>query len=93
MPDIRNSDPKAMLDIAKEIRRYADGLKSDVGKLMNRHNNMSGSWSGEQYNEFTDCIMQAKKALEKQAGELLQIAEEVEKDAKQLIEAQSVKIN
>lgn len=89
---IRNSDPQAMHDIAKEIRKYADGLKNDIQKLVGRHNNMSGSWSGEQYDSFTDCIMQAKKTLEKQAEELQTIAREVDNDAQALAAAQGVVI-
>lgn len=89
---IRNSDPQQMHDIAKEIRKYADGLKSDIGKLMQRHSNMSGSWSGNQYNAFTDCIIQVKKTLEQQADELQMIAKEVDKDAQALAVAQGVVI-
>lgn len=89
---IRNSDPQAMHDIAKEIRKYADGLKNDIQKLMNRHTNMNGSWSGEQYNSFTECVVQAKKKLEKQAAELQTIAQEVDKDAQALAAAQGVVI-
>lgn len=89
---IRNSDPQAMHDIAKEIRKYADGLKNDIQKLMYRHSNMNGSWSGDQYNAFTNCVLQVKKTLEKQAVELQAIAQDVDKDAQALAIAQGVTI-
>lgn len=89
---IRNSDPQALHDIAKEIRRYADGLRTDIRKLTERHGNMHASWSGDQYDAFTDCIMQVKKTLEQQSDELQMIAKEVDKDAQALAAAQGVAI-
>lgn len=78
---IRNSDPQAMREIAREIRNYGESLTADVKKLADRHAGIHSEWSGEQYDRFTDVIAGVKGEVEKQAARLAEIASEVEKDA------------
>ena len=92
MADIRNSDPQVMHDISKEIKRYADTVKNDIQKLSNKHRNVGGSWSGEQYDRFTEIVESVKNNLDKQAERLCEIAREVEKDSAALAEALGVVI-
>ncbi len=92
MVDIRNSDPQVMHDIAKEIKRYAETVKSDVQKLSNKHRAVGGSWSGEQYDRFTEIVESVKSNLDKQAQRLCDISIDVEKDAAALAEALGVVI-
>lgn len=90
MADIKNSDPQIMHDISKEIKRYAETVKSDVQKLVNKHRNIGGSWSGEQYDRFTEIVESVKKNLDTQAERLCEIAAEVDKDSVALAEALGV---
>lgn len=87
---IKNSDPQAMHDMAKAIRRYADELSKDLQRLANKHAAMHAYWSGEQYDRFTEIIKTVKSDLEKQAAGLSGIAADVEKDAQALAAAQNI---
>lgn len=87
---IKNSDPQAMHDMAKEIRRYSENLSRDLQKLANKHSAMHSSWSGDQYDKFTEIIQSVKSRLEKQAARLTEIASEVDKDAQALAAAQKI---
>lgn len=93
MAVINNSDPQALIDIAKEVRKYADTLKSDISKLVNRHNSIGGSWSGKQYDDFTAIIVGVKDSLDKQTDALLKIATDVDADAVALADALGVKVS
>lgn len=92
MADIRNSDPQVMHDISKEIKRYAETVKNDVQKLSSKHRSIGGSWSGEQYDRFTEIVESVKNNLDKQVERLCEIAADVEKDATALAEALGVAI-
>lgn len=92
MAIVNNSDPQALIDIAKEIRRYADTLKSDVAKLVNRNRSIGSSWSGKQYDDFTEIIVSVKDSLDKQADTLCKIAADVDADAVALADAIGVKV-
>jgi uncharacterized protein YukE len=81
---INNSNPDEMLKISKKIALYADGLKKDMKKLMQTHQGMRSSWSGKQYDDFSKAIEEADMVISKQAGKLLSISEDVERDARQL---------
>ena len=62
----------------------------DMKKLLQTHQGMHTNWSGKQYDDFTRAIENANAVIEKQAEKLLQIAHDVEEDAKQLRIAQGV---
>lgn len=89
---IKNSDPKAIRDIAKTIAEYADGLKTDMKKLAQRHQGMHSCWSGKQYDDFSRVIADVNSAVDKQSGELWAIANDTEKDAEQLAKALGIKL-
>lgn len=89
---INNSDPQAMKDISKKIAIYASNLKADMKKLSQTHQGMHSCWSGKQYDDFSRAIADANSAIAKQADKLLAIANDVEKDAKQLAIAMGVSL-
>ncbi len=81
---INNSNPDEMLKISKKIALYAENLKKDMKKLVQTHQGMHSSWSGKQYDDFTQAITEANAVIEKQTEKLLVISKDVENDAKQL---------
>lgn len=89
---IHNSDPQAMADVAREIKRYAEGISGSVQKLQNRHRAMHASWSGEQYDRFTEVVQAVKSKLDKQTERLKEIAADVDKDAAALADALHIDI-
>ncbi len=86
---INNSDPDEMLKAAKKITAYAETLKRDMKKLLQNHEGMHSCWSGRQYDDFTRVIEEADREIEAQADKLLQIAVDVEADARRLKVANS----
>lgn len=81
---INNSDPDEMLKASKKITAYAENLKKDMKKLLQTHQGMRSCWSGRQYDDFTRIIEETDREIQQQAERLLQIATDVESDAKQL---------
>ena len=81
---INNSTPDEMVKIAKKIAVYADGLKSDMKKLLNTHSAMHTNWQGKQYDDFSRTIEEVNKVIVKQTERLVEISHDVEKDAEQL---------
>ena len=81
---INNSTPDEMVKIAKKIAVYADGLKSDMNKLLNTHSAMHTNWQGKQYDDFSRTIEEVNKVIVKQTEKLVEISHDVEKDAEQL---------
>ncbi|MBR2024264.1 MAG: WXG100 family type VII secretion target [Clostridia bacterium] len=87
--NINNSIPDEMEKIAKKIAAYADGLKTDMKKLLNTHTSMHTSWQGKQYDDFSRTIEEVNKVISKQTEKLVEISIEVKKDAAQLRIAQN----
>lgn len=87
---INNSDPQVMIEIAREINQYADGLEKDLNRLMKRHDGMSREWSGDQYDSFTDILRETRRELMQQVEKFRLIALDVQDDAKALAAAQGI---
>lgn len=81
---INNSNPDEMLKASKKITAYAENLKKDMKKLLQTHQGMHSYWSGRQYDDFTRVIEETDREIQVQADKLLQIASDVESDARQL---------
>lgn len=81
---INNSNPDEMLKASKKITAYAENLKKDMKKLLQTHQGMHSCWSGRQYDDFTRVIEETDREIQKQTDKLLQIASDVESDARQL---------
>jgi uncharacterized protein YukE len=92
MSVIKDSDVESIREVAKAVKNYAEGIKNDIDKLMNRHDDMHSVWSGEQYDELTDILVEAKKILSKQSATLMEISEQISDDADRLEKANSTKI-
>lgn len=89
---INGSDIQAIYDISKEVRKYAESLKQDVHRLVSNHRRVGASWSGKQYDEFTEIIEEARKKLDSQAERLTEIAAAVKEDAQLLTDAHGYKL-
>lgn len=88
---INGSDIQVLYDISKEISKYADSLREDIHRLVSKHRQIGNSWSGNQYDDFTEIIESARKKLETQAQRLIEISSAVKKDADLLSEANNYK--
>ena len=81
---INNSTPDEMIKISKKIATYADTLKNDMKKLLNKHDAMHSSWQGKQYDDFSQVIGEVNAVIVKQTERLTEISHSVAKDAEQL---------
>ena len=92
MSVIKDSDVQSIREIAKAVKSYAEGIKNDIDKLLNRHDDIHGVWSGKQYDELTEVLLEAKKILSKQSTNLIEISEQISDDAYRLEKANAIKI-
>ena len=87
MSVIKDSDVASIREVGKAVKTYAEEIKSDINKLLKRHENMHGVWSGRQYDELTEVLVETQKILSKQSNILVEISEQIKTDADKLEEA------
>ena len=87
MSVIKNSDVESIREVGKAVKIYAEEIKKDIDKLLKRHENMHSVWSGKQYDQLTEILIETQKLLSKQSNNLIEIAEEIKIDADNLEKA------
>lgn len=89
---IKDSNVESIREVGKAVKVYAEEIKKDIDKLLKRHDNMHSLWSGKQYDQLTDILLETQKILTKQSNNLIEISEEIKKDADRLEEANQKQI-
>ena len=84
---IKDSDVESIREVGKAVKNYAEEIKKDIDKLLKRHDDMHSLWSGKQYDQLTEVLLETQKILTKQSNNLIEISEEIKKDADRLEEA------
>ena len=92
MSVIKNSDVESIRSVGKAVKVYAEDIKKDIDKLLKHHDDMGGVWSGKQYDELSDVLIETQKEISKQSAILLEIAEQIKIDADKLEKAKNTKI-
>ena len=92
MSKIKNSDAEAIRETGKAVKNYAEDIKKDIDKLLKQHDDMHSEWSGKQYDELTEVLLETQKILTKQSNNLIEIADKISTDADRLEEANRIKI-
>ena len=84
---IKDSDVESIREVSKAVKSYSEEIKKDIDKLLKRHDDMHSLWSGKQYDQLTDILIETQKILTKQSNNLIEISDEIKKDADRLEEA------
>ena len=84
---IKDSDVESIREVGKAVKIYAEEIKKDIDKLLKRHDDMHSLWSGKQYDQLTEVLLETQKILTKQSNNLANISEEIKKDADRLEKA------